>query len=637
MALGQQKSGPKKGSKNKNSGKTRRDWFKACHEFNKMSFKMSKTDFLASKMTSTEITGTRSELVSFKRYLDEYEKGTLSACDSGTKRKGKPKFPEVEKRLANYIQLRASKFTQDKLGLSWLVMKAKALEYATQVNVTTFEASNGWLGKFLVRNNLKGITLHGEAGDMDPEERERIMKKWQKEIFKPALEWLNEDNHNDSIEWQMERIYNADQTGLFYQKLPNRIYIDSESKNDFKGAKQMKDKTRVTVMVCTASNGDKVPLAIIGKSKKPLCFGQVNNKLPIAYKGQANAWFTKDITVWWLLEVFIPHHEKRYGKSSNAILLLDNCSAHKIDMNILPAWLKIVFFPPNVTNKHQPADMGMINALKVGYKTKMMTQLLEVFDQEGGYEDAARRRKATKKGCRGLKLGGKATILDAMLILDEIWKNDARYGRVDMIRRCWRKAEILPIGMNTLINKDIGRNVPNHVKVLSVEDSDELCGLMENLQVKTKSTGVNTNSVAIGLQGSFACEQKLTKEEMSSIAKNYVNIEDQHEVVNAVVDYEIEEISAVRMGGVQVEYDDDEEPEAPELSADFSAASDEDDKQKLSKIEIETLVDLLKANCAEHGGETAFDHLEKFIKVVRDNHGKKEKKQCTLHSFFMRG
>jgi hypothetical protein len=46
---------------------------------------------------------------------------------------------------------------------------------------------------------------------------------------------------------------------------------------------------------------------------------------------------------------------------------------------------------------------------------------------------------------------------------------------------------------------------------------------------------------------------------------------------------------------------------------------------------------LLKANYAEHGGETAFDHLEKSIKVVRDNHGEKEKKQCTLHSFFMRG
>jgi hypothetical protein len=53
--------------------------------------------------------------------------------------------------------------------------------------------------------------------------------------------------------------------------------------------------------------------------------------------------------------------------------------------------------------------------------------------------------------------------------------------------------------------------------------------------------------------------QKLTKEGMSSIAKNCVNIEDQHEVVNVVVGYEIEEISAARMGGVQVEYDDDDD------------------------------------------------------------------------------
>ena len=58
------------------------------------------------------------------------------------------------------------------------------------------------------------------------------------------------------------------QTGLFYQKLPNRIYVDKSKKNDYAaGAKQMKDKTRITLMVGTVADGTKVPLSIVGKPK----------------------------------------------------------------------------------------------------------------------------------------------------------------------------------------------------------------------------------------------------------------------------------------------------------------------------------------------------------------------------------
>ena len=34
------------------------------------------------------------------------------------------------------------------------------------------------------------------------------------------------------------------------------------------GAKQMKDKSRVTLMLCTAVDGEKVLLCVVGKRKK---------------------------------------------------------------------------------------------------------------------------------------------------------------------------------------------------------------------------------------------------------------------------------------------------------------------------------------------------------------------------------
>ena len=67
-------------------------------------------------------------------------------------------------------------------------------------------------------------------------------------------------------------LYNADQTGLVYAKLPNRMFVKKGTEKQYAGTKAMKAKDRVTLMVCTNAAGEKVPLAIVGKSKKPKCF-----------------------------------------------------------------------------------------------------------------------------------------------------------------------------------------------------------------------------------------------------------------------------------------------------------------------------------------------------------------------------
>jgi hypothetical protein len=43
----------------------------------------------------------------------------------------------------------------------------------------------------------------------------------------------------------------------------------------------MKDKDQITLMVCTSASGEKVPLFVVGKSKKPKHFQ--NRKPPIEY------------------------------------------------------------------------------------------------------------------------------------------------------------------------------------------------------------------------------------------------------------------------------------------------------------------------------------------------------------------
>jgi len=97
----------------------------------------------------------------------------------------------------------------------------------------------------------------------------------------------------------------------------------------------------------------------------------------------------------------------------NAILILDtNCPALSVGKSKIPSHLTIKFLPPNVTSQHQPADMGMIAAaLKVGYKSLYLRNLLDIFDAPGGYEHAAKERAKQRPGMKGITFGGKPTYL----------------------------------------------------------------------------------------------------------------------------------------------------------------------------------------------------------------------------------
>ena len=91
---------------------------------------------------------------------------------------------------------------------------------------------------------------------------EVIMADWCIGFHKPLEEYIIPPLH----------VYNVDQTGLYFQNLPHWMYVDKDTKHNHAGVKQMKDKTRVILMVCAIIDGTKVPFVIVGKSKKPIYF-----------------------------------------------------------------------------------------------------------------------------------------------------------------------------------------------------------------------------------------------------------------------------------------------------------------------------------------------------------------------------
>ena len=193
-------------------------------------------------------------------------------------------------------------------------------------------------------------------------------------------------------------VYNADQTGLFYTKLPNSLYVPIENRKVYKGAKQMKSKNSITLMIFTSADGKKLPLAVVGKSKKPHFFNLCDGNPTFSYIIQANSWFDKPITRWWINCVFWPQHMSVNG-DVNAVLFIYNC---RVQTGMNPAQiadrLTVVYLSPNMTSKHHPADMGMITSLKVGYKKNLLRNLFSVFDMEGGYQNAARQRAQAPRG-----------------------------------------------------------------------------------------------------------------------------------------------------------------------------------------------------------------------------------------------
>ena len=122
-----------------------------------------------------------------------------------------------------------------------------------------FKASNGWMRGVMKRHNQVNVKLHGEAGELTPEQAEAITGKWKREKFHPMIQKFGV---------RRECICNADQTRLCCQKLPNSICVDESEKRTFRGAKRMKDKSGVTLMVCTSADGQKCPVAMVGSAKR---------------------------------------------------------------------------------------------------------------------------------------------------------------------------------------------------------------------------------------------------------------------------------------------------------------------------------------------------------------------------------
>jgi len=162
--------------------------------------------------------------------------------------------------------------------------------------------------------------------------------------------------------YEQHDVHNADETGLFFNVLPDRtLAYKGESCH---GGKHSKD--RLTVLLCVISDGsDKQVPIVIGKSPRPRYFKNVK-KSPTKYHANGKAWMTTKIFC-----SFLHSLDAQMGVQNRQIVLfVDNCAAHPKDTSFLRN-VKVVRYPAKCTTTLQPLDLGIIHSLNAYYRKRL--------------------------------------------------------------------------------------------------------------------------------------------------------------------------------------------------------------------------------------------------------------------------
>jgi hypothetical protein len=249
-------------------------------------------------------------------------------------------YPEVDNALALWVRAKR----QQKAPINGPLLRKKANEFAERLNVTNFDANNGFITRFVKRHDLKYESKSGESESVN----EDIVIEWKNSL---------KEKYNS---YEHKNIFNIDETGIFWRLLQNKTY--SLPEESAKGYKKIKD--RITVLLLVNMDGSERLIVVIGKYKNPRCFKGIKN-LPIwLYLHNRTAWMTSETFNEIMLKL-----DKRMRKQNRSILvLLDNCASHPfLNLNNI----KLLFLPPNTTSRLQPLDAGIIRSFKQRYRNRI--------------------------------------------------------------------------------------------------------------------------------------------------------------------------------------------------------------------------------------------------------------------------
>ncbi|XP_059762013.1 tigger transposable element-derived protein 1-like isoform X2 [Balaenoptera ricei] len=317
-------------------------------------------------------------------------------------------------RMERLLSLWIEEQRRQNLPVSTLLIQDKARRLFAQLQreqgsgaqAETFGASNGWFARFKVRHN---VLLTGEPAVADAQAATR---------YPPVLRTVLDEGC-----YSPRQVFNVDETGLFWKRLPERMLLALEGTAG-PGPKASKD--HLTLLLGGNAAGDfKLKPLLVYPSENPRALrGCSKASLPVVWRSNRNDWLTPSIFQEWFTGCFCPAVESycaSHGLPHRALLLLDSAPCHPVHLGGLSAHVRVEFLPKNTSALIQPMNQGVIAAFKAHYLHRTLSQLVQ--------ETAGTDRPSVR----------------------EFWRSYTVMTAVDNIAKAW--AELQPATMNSAWRK----------------------------------------------------------------------------------------------------------------------------------------------------------------------------------------
>lgn len=191
-----------------------------------------------------------------------------------------------------------------------------------------FQASEGWFNKFKVRQSSHSIKIVKEAASADTAAAKRYPEEFENLLADGG--------------YKPEQVFNADETALFWKRMPNKTFISKNEKSAH-GFKAAKD--RVTLMLCSNASGDCVikPLMLYRSLNPGALKNQNKDDLPVFWRANKKAWVTSAIFCDWFFLFLKLKFIKKKNLDFKAVLVLGNAPGNPRELETMHPNIKVTF------------------------------------------------------------------------------------------------------------------------------------------------------------------------------------------------------------------------------------------------------------------------------------------------------
>ena len=146
-------------------------------------------------------------------------------------------------------------------------------------------------------------------------------------------------------------------------------------------------------------------------------------------------------------------------------------------------------FPPNVTSVYQPLNQGVIAAFKAGYKSRLLSRMVENI---ANYQQLQILAKQLPAGHAGLNYASPPNISDAITLTKEVWDSLSP----STIAACWGHSRCFSASKAA----ELSAYARDYVKHLDEDCIKNMCDMFDSLKVKDptilEATGIDVASLA---------------------------------------------------------------------------------------------------------------------------------------------